>query len=156
MKALSTKQPWAWLIVNGYKDIENRTWGTNVRGPILIHAGNRFDEAGYTYVKSRFGVIMPSREEFKKMRGGIVGVCEIKDCVTDSLSAWFCGPYGFVLAGGQPVKFIPYKGQLMFFNVRQKCRVCGCTEKRACPGGCGWVEWDLCSGCAGSRDKAGG
>lgn len=26
MKALSIRQPWAWLIANGHKDIENRTW----------------------------------------------------------------------------------------------------------------------------------
>lgn len=27
------------------------------------------------------------------------------------------------------------------------CRVCGCTDFRACPGGCSWVEDDLCSAC---------
>lgn len=32
----------------------------------------------------------------------------------------------------------------------QKCRVCGCTWNNACPGGCYWVEEDLCSQC---RDK---
>lgn len=30
----------------------------------------------------------------------------------------------------------------------QKCRVCGCTDFNACPGGCWWVEADLCSACA--------
>lgn len=29
------------------------------------------------------------------------------------------------------------------------CRSCGCTDERACPGGCSWVEEDLCSACAG-------
>ena len=38
MKALSIRQPWAWLIVNGHKDIENRSWPTRFRGPVLIHA----------------------------------------------------------------------------------------------------------------------
>ena len=33
----------------------------------------------------------------------------------------------------------------------RKCRVCGCTWNNACPGGCYWVEWDLCSGCAGNE-----
>lgn len=28
------------------------------------------------------------------------------------------------------------------------CRLCGCTQHRACPGGCSWVEADLCSACA--------
>lgn len=30
----------------------------------------------------------------------------------------------------------------------QRCRVCGCTDDQACPGGCSWVEPDLCSRCA--------
>jgi hypothetical protein len=32
------------------------------------------------------------------------------------------------------------------------CRVCGCTDERACPGGCSWVEEDLCSACATPGD----
>lgn len=27
------------------------------------------------------------------------------------------------------------------------CRVCGCTDLQACPGGCAWVEPNLCSNC---------
>lgn len=33
----------------------------------------------------------------------------------------------------------------------QRCRVCGCSELDACPGGCSWVEGDLCSCCAGEN-----
>jgi len=33
----------------------------------------------------------------------------------------------------------------------QRCRVCGCTNEQACPGGCYWIECDLCSACAGSE-----
>ena len=29
------------------------------------------------------------------------------------------------------------------------CRVCGCTDNRACPGGCHWVAEDFCSQCCG-------
>ena len=35
----------------------------------------------------------------------------------------------------------------------QTCRVCGCSEDRACPGGCYWVEPDLCSTCAGQEGR---
>ena len=42
-RALSIRQPWAWLILNGYKDLENRTWRTDYRGPLLIHAGMRVE-----------------------------------------------------------------------------------------------------------------
>ena len=38
MKALSIRQPWAAAIVQLGKNIENRTWATRFRGPILIHA----------------------------------------------------------------------------------------------------------------------
>ena len=43
MKALSIRQPWAELIVAGLKDIENRTWRTDYRGPVLIHAGMKIE-----------------------------------------------------------------------------------------------------------------
>ena len=43
MKAISIRQPWAWLVVHGYKDVDNRTWATKHRGPILIHAGKALD-----------------------------------------------------------------------------------------------------------------
>ena len=33
-------------------------------------------------------------------------------------------------------------------KVVRACRVCGCTDDRACPGGCWWVDTDLCSSCA--------
>ena len=32
-------------------------------------------------------------------------------------------------------------------ETKRRCRVCGCTETTACPGGCHWVEADLCSSC---------
>lgn len=34
------------------------------------------------------------------------------------------------------------------------CRSCGCTDARACPGGCWWVEADLCSTCQDTGDRA--
>jgi hypothetical protein len=34
----------------------------------------------------------------------------------------------------------------------QRCGVCGCTEQRACPGGCSWVAPALCSACALDSD----
>jgi len=46
MKALSVRQPWAWLIANNLKPIENRTWPTRYRGAFLIHAGQTFDLQG--------------------------------------------------------------------------------------------------------------
>lgn len=35
----------------------------------------------------------------------------------------------------------------------RECRVCGCTDRHACEGGCWWVEEDLCSACAGDEEE---
>lgn len=42
-KALTVKQPWAWAIVAAGKDVENRSWATKYRGPVMIHAGRAAD-----------------------------------------------------------------------------------------------------------------
>ena len=39
--ALSVRQPWAWALLFGGKDVENRTWSTRHRGRIWIHASKR-------------------------------------------------------------------------------------------------------------------
>lgn len=39
MKAITISQPYASLIASGAKWIENRTWPTNYRGALAIHAG---------------------------------------------------------------------------------------------------------------------
>jgi hypothetical protein len=71
MKALSIRQPWAWLIVHGHKDIENRTWTTTFRGRFLVHAGRTFDPEGYRWVRRELSIEMPEPAAFD--RGGIVG-----------------------------------------------------------------------------------
>lgn len=44
MKIITLKQPWATLIAEGYKQYEFRTWKTNYRGKLLIHAGCGVDK----------------------------------------------------------------------------------------------------------------
>jgi hypothetical protein len=43
MKCLSLKQPYAELLVSGKKTIELRTWNTNFRGQLLVHASKNID-----------------------------------------------------------------------------------------------------------------
>lgn len=38
---------------------------------------------------------------------------------------------------------------------RGVCRRCGCTDDRACRGGCIWIEPDLCSRCVPGRRRRG-
>ena len=42
MKALTIWQPWASLIAGGAKQYETRSWATQYRGPIAIHAAARY------------------------------------------------------------------------------------------------------------------
>lgn len=44
MKAISLWQPWATLIALGAKEYETRSWDTNYRGSIIIHAAKRESE----------------------------------------------------------------------------------------------------------------
>lgn len=109
MKALSVKQPFADNIIFHGKDIENRTWRTKFRGTVAIHAGMKFHD--YADL---------SDEEKKEMvRGAIVGVVDVVDCVDKHKSKWFQkGFYGFVLKNPRPLKKpIPCKGMLGFWKV---------------------------------------
>ena len=44
MKALTIKQPWASLIMQGIKKYEFRSWQTKYRGDILIHSSKQVDK----------------------------------------------------------------------------------------------------------------
>ena len=72
MKVLTIKQPWASLIVNGYKEYEFRSWKTNYRGKILIHAGLSTDKL---YLKSFIDY------NLKYTNGAIIGEADIVDCI---------------------------------------------------------------------------
>lgn len=41
MKAITVWQPWAQLLAEGKKKVETRSWRTNYRGGILIHAAKK-------------------------------------------------------------------------------------------------------------------
>ena len=145
MKALSLTQPMAWAIFNG-KNVENRTWRTNYRGQLLIHASMNFDAKHLSWLKdnaTRLRIKLP--EHF--YHGVILGTVDIIGCVTreaahdvagqpDELrfntevyagkvgfgnlvfTKWFTGPFGFLLAN--PREFqnsLVYRGALGIFNI---------------------------------------
>ena len=72
MKVLTIKQPWASLIVNGYKEYEFRTWKTNFRGEFLIHAGLGVDKEAI----KRFEYL-----NLDYPTGCIIGKCTLTDCL---------------------------------------------------------------------------
>lgn len=122
---LSIRQPWAWLIVNGFKDIENRDWPTNFRGELLVHAGQTMPRTYYNETVQdlqMLGLYPPSLPAYEDLpRGGLVGWTHIADCRQQHPSPWKMeDTYGFVLRDSRPIPFVPYKGRLGFFNVPQE------------------------------------
>jgi ASCH domain-containing protein len=109
VRAITIRQPWAELIVRGEKDVENRSWRTRHRGPLLIHAGGRALRELY----AEHGV--PDDAE----RSAIIGVVEVVDCTQEKTSAWHeAGSWGWYLA--RPRRFkkpIPMKGRRGLFEV---------------------------------------
>jgi len=91
MQALSIRQPCAWLIVNGYKDIENRTWSTDFRGRVFLHARKRVKQGDFPeerdYIRES-SINIPGELPL----GAIVGEVMFLDCVDSSSSPWFCEP----------------------------------------------------------------
>jgi len=103
------------------KDIEIRTQKTSFRGEFLIHTGKNIHREGHNIYPD-----IPLTP-----LGAIVGIAEIIGIVQYSYqsqwdrdynrhknpSEWFReGLYGYVIKDALPVKPIPYKGQLGFFN----------------------------------------
>lgn len=123
MKALSIRQPWAWLILHGGKDIENRSWSTKFRGTVLIHASKGCTKAEFEDASEfawSIGVDTKKMPGWKQIeRGGIVGSVEIVDCVDNSESQWFFGDFGFVLRNPKILTFHPFIGALGFFDVTE-------------------------------------
>ena len=72
MKVLTIKQPWASLIIEGYKRFEFRSWKTKYRGELLIHAVKSVDKEAYERLKG-YLTDMPL--------GKIVGKVELTDCI---------------------------------------------------------------------------
>jgi ASCH domain len=130
-KILSIRQPWATLIVQGTKDIENRSWATSYRGPVLVHASSsRPSRRLLADVAGRFGVDL---QQVELPVGGVIGVTQIIDCVDAHPSPWFEGEFGFVLNGSCAVPFVPWKGSLGL-----------CTAAAALVDACGIaLDWNV-------------
>jgi len=116
MKALSVIMPWPWLILKHGKDVENRTWNTNYRGRILIHASKKPDPF-LTEITARAISDKITSAELKELFswcGKIVGSVELVDCVKCHSSKWAeNGMWHWVLKN--PVLFekpIPARGSL--------------------------------------------
>ena len=72
MKVLTIREPWASLIINGYKEYEFRSWKTNYRGKILIHTSSIIDKDMLDRFKDY---------NLDYITGAIIGEAEIVDYI---------------------------------------------------------------------------
>jgi ASCH domain len=109
-KAISVRDPWARAIFAG-KDVENRQWFTNYRGPLLIHCGLRVDEEAKHIAK---------RVAHIPQRGGhVIGIVQLLDCTIDFPSDWAeKNAYHWVLTHASLLsKPFPYRGKLGLMTI---------------------------------------
>jgi len=123
MKALSVKLPWAWLLIHGGKDIENRNWFNQHKGETAIHCSATVSPSEYEacerFLAERgIRVALPSIDALKALAGKIIGTVEITGYVKQSHSRWFVGRFGFVCTKPRAIKTaIQAKGSLGFWEV---------------------------------------
>ena len=120
--ALSVRQPSAWAIIHGGKDIENRTEGSvragkMTTGRICIHAAiglkaSEYDWSIHKMAKTQTRVPPPDQ----LIRRAIIGTVDVVDFVTRSDSPWYGGKVGLVLRDPEPVTPIPCAGALGYFE----------------------------------------
>ena len=121
MKALSVKQPWAWLIASGRKTIETRTWHTKYRGPILIVSSKgRMKKAACESFYKRFGPLVTLNLKY----GMALCKADLVDCrkmTKDDEKLACCeiydGAYSWVLEDVERIEPFAVTGRLGIYNV---------------------------------------
>lgn len=125
VKCLSIRQPWASLILEHGKDVENRTWRTHYRGPLAIHAGAQFDPGWRSvetiaFLRERGLSIEDIVALESAPRGGVLGVVELVAVTFAERepSPWAMpGQQHWEVMRPRKVPFVPMKGRLGFFDV---------------------------------------
>jgi ASCH domain len=124
LRALSLRQPWAWLVLHGGKTIENRTWNTEQRGRFLIHASATMTRQEYAAARD-FSRLQPNGpKKFPKAddlpMGGIVGVARLLDVLPAEqypAESWRLPlQYGFQLGEVRELPFLACQGLQRFWS----------------------------------------
>lgn len=78
MKAITLWQPWASAIAMGMKRFETRSWATNYRGPLAIHAARRPMTEGELELLDEYPFPFGAKE---MPLGSIVATCTLVDVI---------------------------------------------------------------------------
>lgn len=77
MKVISIIEPWASLIKEGRKKIETRSWKTNYRGKIYIHASLKKVPKNNERINNLLSLLKDKNFKY----GSIIAEAEIIDCI---------------------------------------------------------------------------
>jgi hypothetical protein len=112
-KALTIRQPWAHAVVHLGKDVENRSWRANYRGPVLIHASAHPVSNPHVLLAEHMAH-PPSQAVLDRLPTGcVVGVADLLDYVRDSESKWAIkGQWHWLLRNVRPIRPVPCTGRL--------------------------------------------
>ena len=123
MKVISIKEPFATLITNGMKKIETRSWKTNYRGEIFIHASGK--SIAKEFLTNDFVVDLV--KDMDMNFGNIICRCNLVDCIymdetfleyikqnpTEyNVGEYKLGRYAWIMENIEPIHSIPTKGKL--------------------------------------------
>ena len=128
MKVISIKEPFATLIKENIKNIETRSWKTNYRGEIYIHASKVSD-------KTRTQELSDLTKNLKMNNGNIIAKATLVDCkymdqefikeIKQNETEYLCGyyeegRYAWILKDIKKIKPIPAKGKLNIWNYKKE------------------------------------
>lgn len=145
LPALSIQQPYTTAILRGVKSIELRTWGTGIRGWVLLHAGKYwYGSSGKDHPEYRHDAYLNARDQAARLglpwdpmttgsdypKGGIVGIARLTKVARFSPDSWehyrsqhrHTGLYdpetvGWHFTDARAFPLIPYRGQPGLFQV---------------------------------------
>ena len=118
MKVLSIKEPYATLIKDNIKHIETRSWKTNYRGELYIHA---------SLAKSKKEILLNPKLNY----GYVICSCKLVDCVYMNddfikkirntpeydMGIYQVGRYAWILEDIKPIEKIKAKGKLNIWEL---------------------------------------
>jgi hypothetical protein len=118
IRGLSVRQPWAWGICTGLKRTENRTWSTDFRGTVAIHASTSPQVVKALRQSSGCELMTHERFEF----GAIIGLADITAIASygpqHEADPFAEGPYCWTLEHARFLRTpIPLKGKLNLFKI---------------------------------------
>lgn len=126
MKCLSIKEPYASLIMHKYKMIETRSWKTNYRGELFIHASIKMVDK-----KLLNNDVLELIKDIKMNYGKIICKVKLVDCIymddefikeiRQNKKEYACGRYevgryAWILEDIEPIPSIDAKGKLNIWN----------------------------------------